>query len=87
LTKNIFQTALQTTPKNRWIMKNKNKTNGIKNTNDTLERRLLSEPSSEQITRRAYEIYQERGGESGRDFDDWLQAEREIRARGQASLA
>jgi hypothetical protein len=32
----------------------------------------------EEIRRRAYEIYLERGQEPGRDFDDWLQAEREL---------
>lgn len=31
------------------------------------------------IARRAYELYQERGGEHGHDVDDWLQAERELR--------
>jgi hypothetical protein len=33
----------------------------------------------ERITRRAYEIYLQRGGEHRRDLDDWLEAEREIR--------
>jgi hypothetical protein len=33
----------------------------------------------EQIRCRAYEIYLERGEEPGRDLDDWLQAERELR--------
>lgn len=32
----------------------------------------------ERIRRRAYEIYELRGRESGRDFDDWLQAESEV---------
>jgi hypothetical protein len=42
----------------------------------------------EEIRRRAYEIYLERGEQPGRDLDDWLQAERELeggalsRARG-----
>ena len=30
------------------------------------------------IARRAYELYLERGGMSGREIDDWIQAEREI---------
>jgi hypothetical protein len=34
----------------------------------------------EQIRRRAYELYVERGNESGSEFDDWLQAEEEIRS-------
>lgn len=32
----------------------------------------------EQIRRRAYELYEQRGREDGRDFDDWLQAESEV---------
>ena len=32
----------------------------------------------EQIRRRAYEIYLERGAESGLELEDWLQAEREF---------
>ena len=33
----------------------------------------------EQIRRRAYELYVQRGNQSGSEFDDWLQAEEEIR--------
>jgi Protein of unknown function (DUF2934) len=32
----------------------------------------------EEIRRRAYEIYLERGEQPGREVDDWLQAEREL---------
>lgn len=32
----------------------------------------------EEIRRRAYEIYCERGEQPGRELDDWLQAEREL---------
>ena len=32
------------------------------------------------IRRRAYEIYQERGSLPGRDLEDWLQAEGELRS-------
>jgi Protein of unknown function (DUF2934) len=32
----------------------------------------------EEIRRRAYEIYLERGEQSGTELDDWLQAEREL---------
>ena len=35
-------------------------------------------PLEEQIRRRAYELYVERGNASGSEPDDWLQAEREI---------
>lgn len=34
---------------------------------------------SEAVARRAYEIYQRRGGSDGADLDDWLEAERELR--------
>jgi hypothetical protein len=32
----------------------------------------------EQIRRRAYELYEQRGREDGRDLDDWLQAQSEV---------
>jgi hypothetical protein len=32
----------------------------------------------EGIARRAYEIYAQRGGENGKDVEDWLTAEKEI---------
>ena len=32
----------------------------------------------EQIRRRAYQLYEQRGRENGRDLDDWLQAESEV---------
>ena len=32
----------------------------------------------DEIRRRAYEIYLERGGQPGGEIDDWLQAEREL---------
>lgn len=33
------------------------------------------------IRERAYELFQQRGGEHGHDLDDWLKAEAEIRKR------
>ena len=30
------------------------------------------------IAQRAYELYQLRGGHPGREFEDWLEAEREV---------
>jgi hypothetical protein len=36
---------------------------------------------TDEIARRAYEIFLARGGEPGRDLDDWLQAERELSTR------
>jgi hypothetical protein len=37
------------------------------------------EPTHEDIARRAYQLHEEHGGEHGRDWDDWFQAERELR--------
>ena len=37
--------------------------------------------SQEEIACRAYEIYEERGSEPGRDLEDWFEAERELRVR------
>ena len=39
------------------------------------------------ISQRAHEIYEARGGQDGRDLDDWLQAEREIDAEIEAAAA
>jgi len=36
-------------------------------------------PIEQQIQQRAYELYEQRGRTDGRDLDDWLQAEREIK--------
>ena len=33
----------------------------------------------EEIRQRAYELFEARGGEEGRELEDWLQAEEEVR--------
>lgn len=38
--------------------------------------RLADEDRYERISRRAYERYEQRGGEHGNDLEDWLTAER-----------
>ena len=40
-----------------------------------------SDPSYDDIARAAYDRYLSRGSSHGRDFDDWLEAERELRKR------
>lgn len=35
-------------------------------------------PDSENVSRRAYELFLARGGQHGHDLEDWLQAEREL---------
>jgi hypothetical protein len=42
---------------------------------------MLADPSEHDIRQRAYERYVERGGSHGMDFDDWLEAERELKNR------
>ena len=42
------------------------------------ETNVCHTPSHEEIRRRAYEIYLERGGLPGDEHDDWLRAEREL---------
>jgi hypothetical protein len=38
------------------------------------------QPTQAEIARRAHEIYRARGGAAGCDLDDWLKAERELKA-------
>ena len=38
----------------------------------------LREPLGEEIARRAHELYLRRGGEHGKDVEDWVRAEREL---------
>ena len=48
---------------------------------EKLRERLLGDKEARAaISQRAYEIYQQRGGEPGLQLDDWLQAENEILA-------
>jgi hypothetical protein len=43
-------------------------------------------PLEERVRRRAYELYVQRGNQSGSEFDDWLQAEEEIRRAEEEAL-
>jgi outer membrane protein TolC len=43
-------------------------------------KQLSSSVTEEAIARRAYELYLRRAGEDGRDIDDWLEAERQLRS-------
>ena len=46
---------------------------------EELRIRLLSEEAIRgEISLRAHELYERRGGEPGRDFQDWVQAENEV---------
>ena len=50
---------------------------------DTARAEGVGPPAHEAIARRAYDLYLERGAEPGRDVEDWLQAEAELRVRRQ----
>ena len=60
-------------------MASKAKSNNSREGSEAVEQdRSLDLIREENIRRRAYEIYLERGGEPGHDLEDWLQAEREL---------
>jgi hypothetical protein len=42
----------------------------------------IAEPSYDEIAQAAYLRYVSRGGSDGQDFDDWVEAERELKQRG-----
>jgi DUF2934 family protein len=46
---------------------------------DSTSRSMGSEPSEADIRLRAYHRYLERGSRHGTDFEDWLEAERELK--------
>jgi hypothetical protein len=41
----------------------------------------------QEIRRRAYELYEERGREDGHELDDWLRAEEQVKTRQARSIA
>jgi hypothetical protein len=43
---------------------------------------LMNNGTSEDVARRAYELFLSRNGQHGRDVDDWLEAERQLRSNG-----
>jgi hypothetical protein len=43
-------------------------------------KKRVTPPTEEEIRLRAYHRYLERGGVSGGDCDDWLEAEKDLRA-------
>ena len=47
----------------------------LRTTNQTAE---STNDRQEQIRRRAYELFEQRGGDDGHELDDWLQAESEV---------
>jgi outer membrane protein TolC len=58
------------------MAKSRNKNNGAP---QTVGETTAATLDREVVAQRAYELYLERGGEDGRDLEDWLTAERELR--------
>ena len=59
-------------------------------TPDPTEKMLATEAHpnlEEEIRRRAYQLFEERGREDGHDLDDWLRAEAEISAAAKTTAA
>ena len=54
---------------------------GAQGSDATRNDSMGSEPSEEEIRIRAYRRYLERGGADGQHFEDWLEAERELKLR------
>ncbi len=52
---------------------------------DVLQPQLTTGPSFEEIQRRAYQLYVERGCVQGCDEDNWFEAERELKLGYQQS--
>jgi len=49
---------------------------------------IVTDPNlEEEIRRRAYAFYEQRGREDGHDVDDWLRAEAELTARTMKTAA
>ena len=44
-------------------------------------------PTSDDVARRAFELFCQRGHQHGYDVQDWLQAEREVRGAAASSAA
>lgn len=43
---------------------------------------VMNNGTCEDVARRAYELFLSRGGQHGRDVDDWLEAERQLTSNG-----
>ena len=44
-----------------------------------------AQPREQDVAQRAYELYEQRGGQDGRDWEDWFQAEQELRQSSAAA--
>jgi len=70
----------QKTPKSALRTTESNSSSAILTSRAT-DTSVYSSVSEEQIRRRAYELYVQRGGVGGNQAEDWLRAEAELRGR------
>jgi Protein of unknown function (DUF2934) len=68
---------LATKPESKIALEPRKKLEVVKNE----PRRVVPINVEEEIRRRAYELYQQRGAKPGSEREDWLAAEREVRQR------
>ncbi|MDB6017114.1 MAG: hypothetical protein JWR19_1603 [Pedosphaera sp.] len=74
------ETQRKTTPQSKTTVTTETRTakpEAVAAKTETVKSKLT--PTSEDIARRAYELYVARGKSDGRDAEDWAQAERELR--------
>ncbi len=60
----------------------KKRTTKADNAKKHIQEVLSEDRYYQEIRRRAYELYEQRGREHGRDFEDWLAAEEELANTG-----
>jgi hypothetical protein len=58
--------------------------NSVKESTPTMPSRGIN-PTHEDIRRRAHELFLARGGEPGKELDDWLRAERQLKRKSAAT--
>jgi hypothetical protein len=60
------------------MAKSRNTTSATPTETPEQAREVQGPPDPQQISQRAYELFQQRGGSDGQDWDDWLEAERQL---------
>jgi hypothetical protein len=60
---------------------------GPKSSTDRVRMMQAAVPSQDRIRERAYELYENRGGEPGQHEQDWFRAEQEILKRGKQTTS
>jgi len=73
-----WSTSLTTTRQQRAETESARQTDNTCNALPTQDWRRMTDVAHDHIARRAYELYQRRGTESGHELDDWLQAEHDV---------